>query len=238
MFFTDRYHAGLLLSEKLTHYLGNDIVVIGLARGGVVVASAVASKLKAPLDVLVVKKIGAPGNPELAIGAVAPDGVGFIDWKRAGRLGVDEKYIKRVIRDKREVIREKTLLYRKKRKSYKLQSKTVILVDDGVATGSTLEAAIKWVRTKHAGKIIVAIPVAPKDLLPKIAPEANELISLETPDAFDAVGQFYKNFEQVEDGEVVELLRRDANQRMHANATNKKYVHSYQELIRRLASSI
>lgn len=211
--FTDRTHAGTLLAQKLAPYASAAACVVGLARGGVAVAKILADGLNLPLDVLVVKKVGAPGEAELAIGALAPDGVSFIDWRFAQMLGVDEGYIKRVISDKREVIREKTLLYRKKKKPYRFREKTVILVDDGAATGATIEAAIRWLRKKHAKRIVVAIPVAPKELAPKIAPEVDKLVVLETPEGFGAVGQFYTDFPQVSDEEVVELLRNKSEAR-------------------------
>lgn len=205
--FTDRTQAGNLLAEKLSSHRGKNVMVVGLARGGVVTASAVAHSLHLPLDVLVVKKIGAPGEPELAIGAIAADAVSFIDWRFALRLAVDEEYIKEAISRESQVIRRKTLLYRKGKKPYKFAEKTVILVDDGAATGATIEVAIKWLRRKHTKKVIIALPVAPKELLSKIAPEVDELVILETPDTFGAVGQFYEHFPQVDDEEVIQLLR-------------------------------
>lgn len=220
MIFTDRTQAGSLLAEKLSSFRGKIAIVLGLARGGILTAGAVADILKLPLDVLVVKKVGAPGQEELAIGALAPDDVASIDWRFAQALGVDEEYISRVIRDTREVIREKTLLYRKKRKPYKLRTSTVVLVDDGAATGATMEAAIKWCKIKHAKRIIVALPVAPKEFVERVKHTVDNLVVLESPTDFSAVGQWYTDFKQVEDGDVVELLRRDTNQRMHANATN------------------
>lgn len=206
MILKDRHQAGVFLAKKLSSYRGTAAIVVGLARGGVVTAKAIAQSLNLPLDVLVVKKIGAPGEVELAIGALAPDNVSYIDWRLTQNLGVDEGYIKRVISDKREVIREKTLLYRKKKKQYQFKEKTVILVDDGAATGATMEAAVKWLRRKHAKNIVVALPVAPRELPVKIAPEVEELVILDMPTAFQAVGQFYKHFEQVTDEEVVALL--------------------------------
>lgn len=206
MIFTDRHSAGLLLLGKLVPWRGKDSIILGLARGGVVVASAIASGLDVPLDVLVVKKIPAPGESELALGALTPDGVSYVDWKFAGRLGVDEEYIKSQIRQLTDQIKQKTSIYRKRKKPINVRDKTVIIVDDGVATGATLEAAIKWTRKKHAGRIIAAIPVMPADTLGKIKPEVDELIVLEAPREFAAVGQFYKDFPQVEDSEVVQLL--------------------------------
>lgn len=205
--FTDRTEAGHLLAQKLISYRRSAAVVVGLARGGGVTARAVADDLNLLLDILVVKKIGAPGEAELAIGALAPDNVSSINWRFAQMLGVDEDYIKGAISHQSSVVRQKTLLYRKGKKPYKFREKTVILVDDGAATGATIEAAIKWLRKKHAKKIVVALPVAPKEFLPKITPEVDELVVLETPEAFGAVGQFYERFPQVTDEEVVELLQ-------------------------------
>ncbi|OGG12457.1 hypothetical protein A2875_01885 [Candidatus Gottesmanbacteria bacterium RIFCSPHIGHO2_01_FULL_46_14] len=207
MTFNDRHSAGLLLLEKLrTFFDGKDVVLVGLARGGIVVAAAICRAMDVPLDVLVVKKIPAPGQSELAIGALAPDNVSFIDWKFAGRLGIDENYIRTQILELNVQIKQKTSLYRKGRKPIDIRDKTVIIVDDGVATGATLEAAIKWTRKKHARKIIAALPVMPTDSMKKIKPEVDELVVLETPRDFSAVGQFYRDFPQVGDGEVVELL--------------------------------
>ena len=207
MQFSDRHSAGLLLVEKLGFVRGQDTVILGLARGGVAVASAVADGLSVPLDVLVVKKIPAPGESELALGALAPDGVSYVDWKFAGRLGADEEYIRTQISQLNVQIKQKTALYRKGRKPIDVRDKRVIIVDDGAATGATLEAAIKWMRKKHARLIVAAIPVMPADTLGKIKPEVDELIVLETPREFAAVGQFYKNFPQIEDHQVIELLR-------------------------------
>ncbi len=206
MIFTDRHSAGLLLLDKLSHLRGKESIILGLARGGLVVASALASGLGVPFDVLVVKKIPAPGQSELAIGALAPDGVSFIDWKFAQRLGVDEEYIKSQIRQLADQIKQKTLIYRKRKNPINVRDKTVVIVDDGVATGATLEAAIKWTRKKHARSVVAAIPVMPADTLGKIKPEVDELIVLQSPGEFAAVGQFYKDFPQVDDPEVVKLL--------------------------------
>lgn len=206
MSFTDRQQAGERLAEKLAAYRGRDAVLLGLARGGVVVASTLASRLHQSMDVCVVKKIGSPFDSELAIGAVAPDGVSYVDWRLSHRTGADEHYVNKAISDQLSAISTKTLLYRKGKKPYQLRDKTVIIVDDGVATGATLEAAIKWLRSKKAKKIVVALPVAPPDVAAKIKPEVSELVVLETPNDFQSVGQYYQKFPQVEDEEVVRLL--------------------------------
>ena len=206
MVLNDRHQAGVQLGQKLSSYRGTASSILGLARGGVAVARTLADELQIPLDVLVVKKIGVPGQEELALGALAPDRVCSIDWRFAQRLGVDEDFVKSQIAILNDQIKQKTLLYRKGRKPYRFREKTVILVDDGAATGATMEVAIKWLRKKHAKKIVVALPVVPKELLPKIVPEVDSLVVLETPEEFRSVGQFYKDFRQITDEEVVSLL--------------------------------
>lgn len=209
MLLKDRHQAGVRLAEKLSSYRGKGAIVVGLARGGVKVAKMLADTLQLPLDVLVVKKIGAPGQEELAIGALAPDGVSYIDWRFAQRLGVDNDFVKSQITNLKHQIDQKTHLYRKGRQAYRFREKTVILVDDGAATGATMEVAILWLRKKHTKRIVVALPIVPKELMGKIVPEVDELIVLETPDEFSAVGQFYKDFQQVGDAEVIRLLQSD-----------------------------
>lgn len=206
--FTTRAYAGTILAKKLAHYKGLPALVIGLPRGGVVVASAVSHALALPLDALVVKKIPSPSQAELGIGALAPDDVFFIDWKLAHRVAADEDYIKSQIRQLADQIKRKLLLYRKGKKPLFVREKTVIIVDDGAATGATLEAAIKWLLKKKAKKIVVGLPVAPPEIVAKIKPEVHELVVVETPRDFSAVGQFYKEFPQVEDGEVIALLKK------------------------------
>lgn len=206
--FANRTHAGNLLAEKLSSYRGKNALLIGLARGGVVTAAAVAEALHLPLDVLVVKKIGAPGESELAVGALAPDGVSFIDWRFAQMLGAEERSITSQITALNDLIRQRTLLYRKGKKPYAFRERTVIVVDDGAATGATMEAAVRWLRKKHAKEVVVALPVAPREVSARLAPETDALVILETPENFSAVGQFYEDFAQVGDGDVVALLRR------------------------------
>lgn len=207
MIYRDRLHAGTLLSKKLLSLRAPNTVVVGLARGGVVVAHELAKAMSVPLDVLVVKKIGAPHNPELALGAMAPDGVSVIDWRMAHLVGTDEDYINSQSSLLEDEIRQKTLLYRKGKKPLVVREKTVILVDDGVATGATLEAAIKWLRKKKAYSIIVAVPVAPPEVVVKVKPETDDCIVLQEPEDLVAVGQFYEHFEQIEDADVIHLLR-------------------------------
>ncbi|OGB85011.1 hypothetical protein A2994_02525 [candidate division Kazan bacterium RIFCSPLOWO2_01_FULL_48_13] len=206
MIFKDRQYAGSLLVKKLRGYQGTNAVVLGLARGGVVVAKTVAEALKLSFDVIVVKKVTSPYSSEFAIGALAPDGVRVIHWPSAHRVGVDEDYLNRQERILSEHIRQKLIAYRKGRKPLQVKEKTVIVIDDGVATGATLEAAIAWLKKKKAKKIVAAVPLAPPETVAKLKPEVDELVVLTTPENLNAVGQFYKEFPQVEDSQVIALV--------------------------------
>ncbi|MDP3998875.1 MAG: phosphoribosyltransferase family protein, partial [bacterium] len=169
--FKNRQEAGQLLAQKLKKFKGQEAVVLGLARGGVVVAKEVANILNAPLDALVVKKIGAPGNPELAIGAVGPKRVTYWDDALCQRLGISE-YIRNQelgVRNQEREDREKLL--RGKKPYLKLKGKTVVLVDDGIATGATTLAAISWIKSQNPGRVILAVPVAPADTVEKLKPQ-------------------------------------------------------------------
>lgn len=207
MRFKNRRQAGNLLAEKLSDYRGKQVLVLGLARGGVMIASEIGRILSLPVDVLIVKKIPSPGDTELAIGALTPDGVFFIDWKFAHRLGVDEAYVQAQFASLKAEIKRKNILYRKAKPPLLVKDKTIILADDGAATGATIEASVKWLKSKHAKKIIVALPVASQETLNKIKPEVNELVILEKPENFNSVGQFYEDFTQIADEKVIELLQ-------------------------------
>ncbi len=205
--FNDRHQAGTLLTEKLAPLREGVSIVLALPRGGVVVAAEIAKSFKVPFDVIVVKKIPRPAKAELGIGALAPDGVSYIDWKMAHRVGADEKYINEQSEELSGIIKQKLIRYRKGKKPLIVKDKTVLVVDDGLATGVTMEAAVKWLRAKKARRVMVAIPVAPPEVVNKIKRQVDELVVLETPGDFGAVGQFYKEFPQVEDSEVIQLLR-------------------------------
>lgn len=207
MTFKNRNQAGLLLVQKLAPIVTPHTVVIGLARGGMVTASAVAREFHIPIDVLAVKKIATREDPELAIGAIAPDGILYVDWKFAHRLGFDEDRVNKELAPvPLALIHERMLRYRKGKRPLKVQGKTALLVDDGAATGATMQAAVAWAKKKHAEKIMVAVPVAPPSFYQSIRPDVDEVIVLETPSDFRAVGQFYEDFPQVSDEEVIELL--------------------------------
>lgn len=203
--FKDREEAARLLAEKLKHLKGENIVVLAIPRGGVVVGKILAQTLACPLEVMVVRKIGAPGNPELAVGALGPDGVVVWNEDLLFQLRLTPEQFKLVIRNLKLEIRDRQEKF--KTKNFTLKDKTVILTDDGIATGATTEAAITWIKTQNPGKIVLAVPVAPPETVEKFKNLVDELIILETPAFFSAVGQFYQEFSQVEDEEVKELLK-------------------------------
>ena len=211
MIFENRTEAGKQLSKKLRDYKGrNNLLVLAIPRGGVIVGRELANFLNCPLDVIITKKIPAPGNPELAIGAVGPAswrGEPVIDEELAAKVGADESYIKSQILKLKSQIYEREKAFRQGRPPLDLKGKTVILADDGVATGATMAAAVEVVRQQEPKKIIVAVPVIAKDSLEKIAALADEVIYLQAPDLFFAVGQFYREFEQVSDEIVIKYLK-------------------------------
>lgn len=204
--FRDRAQAGRQLVQKLAPLCEKNAFVLGLARGGVVVGREVGHGLSLPLDVLVVKKISHPSNPELAVGALAPDGISLVDWRRIAYVGLDSHSLAARTKELEREIVQRTLAYRKGKKPLVVKEKTVILVDDGAATGLTMEVAIKWCKAKHARRIVAAVPVAHPDIVKKITPECDAFVVLDTPQTFESVGQFYTEFPQVSDEEVIQLL--------------------------------
>lgn len=207
MIFSNRRDAGEKLVPELNKYRNDpNAVVIGLPRGGVVTAFEVAKGLHLPLDVVCPRKIGAPFNPELAIGAITETGEGVFHHDLISGLGVSQKYIEQEVEKEKKVAQRRLALFRKNRPKVSLQGKTVIIVDDGLATGATMQAAIKSVKKEMAERIVVAVPVAPQDIFEKIQEEVDEIVVLDTPAYFAAVGQFYVDFTGTEDEEVVELL--------------------------------
>ncbi len=205
--FHDRRDAGRQLAVRLEYLKGRaDVIVLGIPRGGVVVADEIARALEAPLDVFVTHKIGAPFNPELAVGAVASDGTTFLDQVLIKELGISSATVEREKERQVREIQRRAELYRRGQPPYGLTDKTVILADDGVATGSTTLAALRALVNHHPSKRILAVPVAPLITTRILARESDELIVLDTPEPFLAVGRFYEEFEQVSDAEVVDIL--------------------------------
>ena len=207
--FDDRIQAGIELAGKLQRFSGKDVVVLGIPRGGVVVANEVAKALGAPLDVIVAKKIGAPGEPEYALGAVAEDGAVVMNREEAALIGTSESYIQDQAREKRSEIKERLQRLRGEAPQPEVKGKTVIIVDDGIATGSTVEAAVASVRMRQPGKVVVAVPVAPVDAVQRLSEDGVEVVCLYSPTPFFAIGEFYRDFGQVDDAEVKRILEND-----------------------------
>lgn len=197
-----------MLSLRVQEYKSiKKLLVLAIPRGGVVVGKELAANLKCPLDVIITKKIGAPDNPELAIGAVGAIGEPIIDEQLAAQVGANSKYLKSSIVKIKSEVERREKEFRLGKPPLELKNKTVILTDDGIATGATMLAAIDIVRQQEPKKIIVAVPVVAKDSLVKIEKLADEVVYLEAPEQFFAVGQFYNNFEQITDKEVIWTLK-------------------------------
>jgi predicted phosphoribosyltransferase len=208
--FSDRREAGAALAGLLGQYAAVDPVVVGLPRGGVVVAFEVAEALGCQLDVIIAGKMRAPENPELAIGAVTEGGEVYLNRKTASLLRVTDEYIEQEKAERMKLVVERLARYRSIKEKVPLKDRTVILVDDGIATGSTMIAAIQAAHAEGAKKIIVAVPGGPEDTLGVISAmdEVAEVVCISAPAVFYAVSQLYLDFSQVEDDDVVELLRR------------------------------
>lgn len=201
--FADRTDAGIQLSEKLAHHANGKVVVLAIPRGGLPVAAIVAKSLNAPLDVALTKKLGHPHNREYAIGAVSLNNVVL-----SNAIGISKSYIEEETKRIREVLKKRYQQYYKNRESQSLKDKTVIIIDDGIATGNTVMATVELVRQQSPEKVVVAIPVAPKLSITKLeeSPLVDEVVCLSTPYNFHAVGQFYQQFYQVSDDEAIAIL--------------------------------
>ncbi|MDH7577404.1 MAG: phosphoribosyltransferase family protein [Bacillota bacterium] len=206
MVFSDRKEAGRLLAEKLLKFKDKNSLILGIPRGGVIVAAEVAAALEAPLDVIIPRKIGAPFNQELAVGAVAPDGTVLYDEAMMRYLGLDESILRKQISRQLDEIERRLQLYRGEREPLALEGRTVIVIDDGIATGFTVQAALRSLRRQKLTWLVLAVPVAPWEAVVRLKPEVDELICLLNPEVFYAVGQFYKDFRQTTDEEVIAAL--------------------------------
>lgn len=205
--FHDRAEAGRLLGNALASLKGRkDVIVLAIPRGGVPVGKEVASMIEAPLDIVVTRKIGCPWQPELAVGAVTQDGETIVDDELVAALRIPKDYLRSEAARQVEEIKVREEKYRGRRPFPELQGKTVVIVDDGIATGSTIGAAVRSVRNGRPASIIVAAPVGPPEAVSKLSSMVDRVVCLSTPAYFEAIGEFYEEFEQVDDDTVREIL--------------------------------
>jgi putative phosphoribosyl transferase len=206
--FADRREGGRVLAEQLQRYAGRpDVVVLGLPRGGMPVAAEVASALEAPLDVFVVRKLGVPGHEELAMGAIASGGVRVLNGDVVRSVGIPDRVLDAVAARELETLEARERAYRGDCDPIGLRGRTAILIDDGLATGATMRAAITALRDLGAAAIVVAVPIAPRETCEALRSEVDEVVCARTPEPFNAVGLWYRDFAPVSDEQVGELLR-------------------------------
>lgn len=208
--FSNRAEAGEQLAARFAHFADrDDVVVLALPRGGAPVGHEVARSLRVPLDVFVVRKLGVPGHEELAMGAIAGGGVRLLNHEVIDALGIPESVIDQVARREELELERRERLYRGRASAAPLTSKTVILVDDGLATGSTMRAAVAAIRFQEPARIVVAVPVGASSTCSELRRVADEVVCLRTPDPFVAVGLWYRDFSETSDAEVRALLGKD-----------------------------
>lgn len=203
--FKDRQEAGQKLAKILEDFKGQNAIVLALPRGGVAVGAEVARALDLPLDIIVTRKIGSPESEEYAIGAIDIDGDGV--WNEEELKRINKEWLAQKIKKEKEEARRRFSIYRSGKLPLDLKNKIAIIVDDGIATGLTIKAAIRYARKLGAQKVVVASPLAPQEVIDDLKKEADELRVLETPAFFFAIGQFYETFPQVDDEEVVEIMK-------------------------------
>lgn len=207
--FRDREEAGKLLARELASFHGQNVVVLGIPRGGIVVARELTRALEADLDVILSRKLRTPGHEELAMGSVAEDGTLFLNEPIIQKLSIEKSYIEREKAHQLTEITRRTKLIRRIRPKVHLKVRIVIVTDDGVATGATTQAALWAVRLEYPGRLIAALPVGPEDIVTRLAKDVDEMICLRTPPLFAAVGQFYRHFYPVEDEEMLRILQEE-----------------------------
>jgi putative phosphoribosyl transferase len=210
MTFLNRAEAGQKLAKLLIEYTGQtDVVVLAIPRGGVPVAFQVAKELEVPLDVFVVRKLGVPGREELAFGAIASGGMRYLDREIVEAAQIPEAEIESIAERERRELERRESAYRGRRTPLSVEGQTVILVDDGIATGASMEVAIMAVRRMKPARIVVATPVAPVSTCNRLRREVDDVVCVQRPVSFFAIGEFYEDFSQVSDEEVKELVRRE-----------------------------
>jgi putative phosphoribosyl transferase len=205
--FDSRSDAALKLADALSKYRGRDPLVLGVPRGALPMARLIADRLGGTVDVVLVRKLGAPNNPEFAIGAVDETGATVLDERNMSYSGADPSYVQAETERQRELMRKRRIQYTAHRDPIEPAGRNVIVIDDGLATGATMIAALKALRRHQPARLVCAVPVAPADTVARVREHCDELVCLEVPDDFYAVGQFYRYFPQVEDDEVIAALQ-------------------------------
>ena len=217
MIFKDRADAGRKLAARLTRYADReDVLVLALPRGGLPVAYEVAKELRAPLDIFLVRKLGVPGYEELAMGAIATGGVRVINEDVVRYLNIPDDVIDAVVADQQRELERRERAYREDRPAPDVKGRIAILIDDGLATGSTMRAAAAALRNQGPERIVVAVPVSSREACNEVRSEVGEIVCAETPEPFRGVGLWYEDFSQTTDGEVRELLGREMQEMVHA----------------------
>jgi putative phosphoribosyl transferase len=222
--FSDRREAAILLGNELKNLelKREDPVVVAILRGGIIVARKVALILNCDLDIALSRKLGAPFNPELAIGAISEHGTLFLNEMIAAQVGATDFYTKREVAEQSEVIAERIKYFRKDFPKINLKGKYVIIIDDGVATGATMQATLWSINQENPRRLMVALPVGPEDSLRRLSKDADDVICLRVPEFFSAVGQFYLKFEQTDDEEVFKILNEEKERAKNENRIIEK----------------
>ncbi len=211
--FRTRKEASLLLAGQLDLWRNKNILVLGIPRGGVAIAKQLAHLLEADLDIILSHKLGAPGNPELAIGSVSEKGKLFLDQAILAHVTADDDYIQKEKNRRLNEIKRRARLYRSLLPKIPIKDRTLIITDDGAATGSTMQAALSSARLENPQKIIAALPVGPEDTIQRLAEYTDEIICLRCPPFFSAISQFYLNFEQVDDQQLLDILENESKRK-------------------------
>jgi putative phosphoribosyl transferase len=215
----DRQEAGRLLADQLGGYIGQNPVVLGIPRGGIVIAREIALSLGGDIDIVLAHKLRTPGQAELALGSVAEDGQLFLNDEVVGEMGINQGYIEEERQRQLDDMRQRRELIRRIRPKVPLEGRVVIVTDDGVATGATAQAAVWAVRLEYPLRLVLALPVGPADTISRLAEDADKTICLCTPPFFSAVGQFYTHFDPVEDDELIKILHEERERELTINET-------------------